>query len=644
MIKKFITILFTSFVMICSVHAQLCQGSLGDPIVNITFGNGVNPGAPLSAATTTYQFVSSDCPQDGFYTVRNNTIGCYNSTWHTLTADHTGDAGGYFMLVNASFQPSAFYLDTIRGLCGNTTYEFASWIVNVLVPSSCNGNTIQPNITFTIEKTDGTVLQSYNTSNIAPSQSPVWKQYGFFFTTPPAGSDIVVRIVNNAPGGCGNDLGMDDITFRPCGPQITGMINGVAASPISFCERSQRSFLVSCTTSGGFINPAFQWQQRDPANPAWTDIPMANINSITKNFLSNTPPGVYQLRLAVAESGNLNSSQCRVYSQPFIFTVNPLPATSASNNGPVCDGGTVILTATGGVQYDWTGPNAFTGSGSPLSAGNIRNGDAGKYYVTVSNAQGCTNKDSTTLIVNPAPVATTSFPSASICVGDSIRLSAAGGVSYQWTPAAGLSDPAVSDPKASPAATTDYSAIVSNQFGCKDTATTNIFILQKPIVNAGPDRTILEGQVIQLSGSITGQGNYSWSPATYIDNIHSLQPNVNPPADAMYILEAVSALGCGTSSDTMYIKVYKNIFIPNTFSPNGDGVNDKWFIPALDAYPNFELAVYGRWGELVFYARNINKAWDGTFKGKALPVGAYTYFINTGPRQDILRGSVLLIR
>ena len=147
-------------------YAQLCQGSLGDPIVNITFGSGANPGAPLKAATTSYQYVSSDCPGDGFYTVRTNTVNCFGSTWHTVNSDHTGDPNGYFMLINASFQPSAFYLDTVKGLCGGTTYEFAAWVLNVLKPSACSPNPTQPNLTFTTEATDGSVLQTYNTNTI----------------------------------------------------------------------------------------------------------------------------------------------------------------------------------------------------------------------------------------------------------------------------------------------------------------------------------------------------------------------------------------------------------------------------------------------------------------------------------------------
>ena len=177
--------LIVSFVCFTRLNAQLCQGSLGDPIVNITFGAGPNPGPALLAATTSYQYVLSDCPGDGFYTVRHGTSSCFGNTWYSLSSDHTGDKDGYFMLINASFQPSAFYLGTVSGLCGGTTYEFAAWIMNVLKTSACLPNPTQPNLTFTLEKKDGTVLQTYNTGTLNSLDVTAWQQFGFFFATPP---------------------------------------------------------------------------------------------------------------------------------------------------------------------------------------------------------------------------------------------------------------------------------------------------------------------------------------------------------------------------------------------------------------------------------------------------------------------------
>jgi gliding motility-associated-like protein len=640
--QKFFTILFfTSFVInFCS--AQLCQGSLGDPIVNTNFGNGANPGPPLAAATTTYQYVTNDCPNDGFYTVRNNTSACFANSWHSFTSDHTGDPNGYFMLVNASVQPSAFYLDTVRGLCGNTTYEFAAWIMNVILPSACSGNANQPNLTFSIEKTDGTVLQTYNTGNIPHLSSPTWKQYGFFFTTPVGVTDIVLRIFNNAPGGCGNDLALDDITFRPCGPLLDPSIIGTQSDTTSLCEGTAGSYTFTCSVSGGFNNPVYQWQQRIN-NTTWTDMAGETNLSLLKAFPANTPAGIYEYRLSVAEIGNLGSPQCRINSQPLRVIINTKPVTTAINNGPVCERTTATLTATGGTQYQWSGPNGFTGSGSPLLLTNIQLNQAGKYYVTVTNAVGCNKTDSTVIIVNPAPVASTSFANASICVGDSIQLIAAGGPPYNWIPPAGLSNATVFNPKASPAQTTVYSVIVTNAAGCADTATSTIALTSLATVNAGPDKVILKGQRIQLSGAATGQGiSSSWSPPLYINDIYSTQPYVNPPADISYILTAVS--GCNTVADTMFVKVYNDIFIPNAFTPDGNGTNDTWNINALEAYPGFELFIFNRYGQLVFKTNKAPVAWDGKYNGKPCMNGVYTYVIKTGNNKEPIKGTVMIIR
>src|SRR5690242_951934 len=100
------------------------------------------------------------------------------------------------MLVNASYTPGDFFVTTVDNLCPNTTYEFASWIMNVL-----RNPGIRPNITFKIETASGVVLQQYSTGDILETPSPIWTQYGFYFTTPANNTGIVLRMTNNAPGG-----------------------------------------------------------------------------------------------------------------------------------------------------------------------------------------------------------------------------------------------------------------------------------------------------------------------------------------------------------------------------------------------------------------------------------------------------------
>ncbi len=635
--------LFWCLLLTVPARAQLCQGSLGDPIVNITFGTGANPGPPLSAAIG-YQYISGDCPNDGFYTVRNSTSNCFSNSWHTLTSDHTGNASGYFMLVNASIQPSAFYVDTVRGLCGSTTYEFAAWVMNIIVPSACGGNPNQPNLTFIIEKTDGTVLQSYNTNSIPAAPFPVWRQQGFFFTTPANVSNIVLRIINNAAGGCGNDLALDDITFRPCGPQVVPSIIGETSNTVNICLGTTRTFNFISTVSDFFMNPAYQWQQRLNSGP-WIDIAGATSKTLTRSFTATAAAGIYEYRLAVADISNLGSPQCRVNSLPLTIGVYATPVAMANSNTPICIGRDLHLYATGGTQYNWTGPNGFASTIDTPTIEHVNPIQDGTYTVVVANPAGCSSTASITISVKPSLTAVISNADTAICLKDTIQLTAGGGISYKWYPPTGLSSATIFNPLAFPATTTRYSVVVANSFACTDTAHVNVTVNIPVVTNAGPDKTIIRGTTVVLEGSIQGVPlSYSWSPASAFTNPGILKPMVTPQTDAVYVLTAASANGCGTSSDTIAIKVYKEIYIPTAFTPDGDGLNDTWSITALNAFPEFELIVCNRYGQVVFSNRNVVKPWDGKYKGELVAAGAYVYTISLGNGLRVIKGTVVVIR
>lgn len=645
-IKKellFVIVLFAAL----RVPAQLCQGSLGDPIINITFGAGSNPG-PALTTTKNLNFKAGDCPNDGFYTVRNNTSQCFGNTWHTLATDHTGDPNGYFMLINASLQKSEFYIDTLSGLCPNTTYEFAAWIMNVIVPSACFGNTIKPNITFNIESTDGTVLKTYTTGNIDASQIPTWIQYGFFFTTPSTTSNIVLRLLNNSTGGCGNDLAIDDITFRPCGPKINPSIKGVSGNLKELCVGDNTTVTFETNLSAGYNNPSFLWQQSKDGGYAWNDIMGETKSTLTRNFTSSTAVGTYLYRVSVSEASNAGSSSCRVASTTLTVRVNRNPVTTISSNSPACQGTTLTLSAVGGgsgYSYDWSGPNSFSANGSSVTIKNVQLNAAGKYLMLAKDTNGCRNADSTMVVIKPAPVITTAFTEKTICGGGSVLLKVAGGISYTWSPAAGLSSATISDPVAMPVDTTVYKVFVQNASSCIDSATVSINVIPKPKVSAGPDKVIVEGQSVQLNGSVVGNNTMiKWSPDLFINNSSVLQPFVNPNNNTNYVLTATSNDGCGISIDTVNVHVYKKIIIPNAFSPNADGINDTWKITALDAYENYELSVFNRFGQIVFSSKNYESPWNGTFNNKPLPVGTYYYLLDLKLALPKLNGFVVILK
>jgi gliding motility-associated-like protein len=623
--------------------AQLCTGSLGDPVVNITFGSGTNPG-PLGAATTNYSFVTTSCPNDGSYTITNNSTSCFSNSWHTLTEDHTpGDVNGDMMIVNASFNPGVFYLDTVKNLCGETTYEFSAWMLSILKSSACNGSGINPNITFSIESTSGTVIQTYNTGIIPNLFSPQWAQYGFFFSLPPGVSNLVLRMTNNAPGGCGNDLALDDITFRPCGPKVGAAFVNVNGSgdTANYCINDNKTITISGNVQTGYTNPAFQWQQSTDSGVTWQDIPGQTTNTYTKTF---SAAGKFLYRMSAAEASNISIARCRVASNILTIVIDAIPVPGAGNSSPVCVNKPVTLFSKNGYTYAWTGPAGFTSSeASPVIAAAALN-NAGKYYVLVTTKGGCSKKDSTTIIVSAIPIANAG-PDAVICESTSTNLQATGGTIYRWEPATGLSDTTIANPIAAPLITTVYALSVGNQYFCFGRDTVIVTVLKKPVANAGPDKKIVAGQSVVLNGIAGGDtASYFWTPPQFINSTTILTPVVNPTGDITYTFHVLSGNGCGTAADDVFVRVFKKISVPNAFSPNGDGINDVWNIEALETYPESETTVFNRYGQMVFQSKGYGKPWDGTFNGKPLPTGTYYYTIDRKNDFPVMSGWIMIIR
>jgi gliding motility-associated-like protein len=623
-----------------TISAQLCQGSLGDPVVNITFGSGPNPGAALNSLNN-YNYSPNDCPNDGAYTIANATSNCFGFTWHSLPEDHTpGDINGYMMVVNASFNPGDFFVKTVDGLCPNTTYEFASWILNVLKSSSCGGAGIKPNITFNIETTSGTVLQTYKTGDIPSTSSPEWKQYGFFFSTTTGTNSVVLRMTNNAPGGCGNDLLLDDITFRACGPLVTAQINGMPDS-VDVCTGNNSVFSLQANVSAGYSDPVYQWQVSTNNGGTWMNISGATNATYIRPAV--TSPGNYLYRFAVSQRNNMNISSCAIVSNIISISVNKFPVVAASNNGS-CAGDSLSLHANDGILFSWTGPMNFTSTQqSPFIAGAVV-GNSGTYYVNVTSAKGCVSKDSTIAMVSTKPVVNAGTDTE-ICEGTSVQLNSTGNniTSYQWTPALELSNANIPNPLAHPKQTTLYILSVSNN-QCTSSDSVMVVVNKIPKADAGPDKIILEGQSVVLNGNAMGTGiSYLWTPNNYISSPTTLSPMVMPPVNQTYTLRVISNKGCGTSSDDVEVKVFKGLYIPNVFSPNNDGLNDTWNIVTLSAFPDARVNVYSRFGEKVFDNHAINKPWDGKFKGVLLSPGAYVYIIDLKNNSPVIKGVVFIV-
>jgi gliding motility-associated-like protein len=637
--KKYCIMILGCLLLAGNLFSQLCTGSLGDPVVHITFGNNSTPRTPLGDRITSMNYVDV-CPDDGSYTITGSSGTCFNNSWFPFSADHTGDPGGRVMLINASFTPSNFYVDTVRGLCGNTIYEFASWAANVLRSSACNNAGIKPNLTFRIETTQGDLLKEVNSGDIPSTGAVLWQQYGTFFTTPANTGEVVLRIRNNAPGGCGNDVMLDDITFRPCGPLITAYPDDMRSS-IVMCGDNQTDIKFTANYSTGFVDPVLQWQVSMNNGKTWTDISGENGITYIRKPSAN---GSYQYRVAISERVNAGSTRCRVASN--ITTIDiPTPPASEFKIQPGCEGTNANIQSVQGTgyTYQWNGPNGFASTASSVQFAPVQFTDSGLYTVDIT-VQGCSTSDSFYLRVFPNAHAMVNA-GGGICEGLSMALFASGGVKYAWLPATGLSGTTIANPAASPADTTRYKVTVTNSFGCIDSAFVTVNVWEKPVVNAGSDQQIFSGEPATLSGTVGGTSvSFTWSPSVGMQNSGTLTPVVYPEESTTYTLTAVSALGCGAVSDNATINVYKAIRPPNVFSPNGDGINDTWIIPGLETYPESIVSVYNRTGQLVFRTRSVDKIWDGMYNGKPVPVGTYYYVIDLAVSRPPVSGWVLVVR
>jgi gliding motility-associated-like protein len=640
-VKILSVFLLLSFIFPPKIFAQLCQGSLGDPVVNITFGSGPNPGASLNSLTN-YTYLAADCPNDGSYTVANSTSNCFGFTWHSVPEDHTpGDANGYMMVVNASFNPGDFFVKTVDGLCPNTTYEFASWILNVVKQSACNGATIKPNVTFNIETTSGTVLQTYQTGDIPAGDFPEWKQYGFFFSTTTGINSIVLRMTNNAPGGCGNDLLLDDITFRACGPLVTANINGSPDS-VDVCTGDNSIFNLQANVSAGYNDPVYQWQLSTNNGASWMNIAGAADTTYVRPPV--TAAGVYLYRLAVSQRSNMNISSCSILSNVVALSVNKLPVAAASNHGS-CTGDTLSFNANDGILFSWTGPMNFTSADQSPFIPNVVSGNNGTYYIKVTSAKGCISTDSTIANVGIKPDVNAGSD-AEVCEGSDTQLQGTGSniMSYRWSPASEISNVNIPNPVALPKQTTLYILTVANN-ECKVSDSVMIVVNENPKADAGSDKVIIDGQSVFLNGIAAGTDvTYTWTPPEYITAPETLTPSVQPPVNKIYTLHVISNKGCGTATDDVLVKVFKKLFIPNAFTPNNDGINDTWFIETLEAYPHADVRVFSRYGQMVFDNHGINTHWDGTFKGAQLSAGAYAYIIDLKNNSQLIKGVVFIIK
>ncbi len=450
----------------------------------------------------------------------------------------------------------------------------------------------------------------------------------------------------------------NDVVITP--NNIPFVTINVLPGNVSPCTQTKATFSFIATTVNGGALPSYQWQinGRDTGSnsPSFT-IDVANGDVVNCLLTSNEVCAVP----ATVVSNKVN----------IVFAAKPI--TSLQNKGRLCAGlDTLLVKADGplatlawydGGVLDTTVQAIATPDGiiidttyKPLAAGD--------YYAIATNTFGCMDTTETININETTkPQIVIQADKTKICAGDSVTFTATAdntGISplYQWLVNNKINGPDHSVFTTSTLKDNDaVSCIIhGDTSACFDNDTSNIIV---PVVYPLPhfqkvsDLSISLGQSVVLSIPVPGNiTRFTWSPSSSLSNAEVANPIAKPSQTTLYTLRVISADNC-IASDSVKVIVSSPVFIPNAFSPNGDGLNDSWYLLGGSEGDKInKVVVFNRQGQTVFNAKDIsfgdrNRGWDGACKGRLQPSGTYIYeveMVSADNKVTVYKGTVVLVR
>lgn len=369
----------------------------------------------------------------------------------------------------------------------------------------------------------------------------------------------------------------------------------------------------------------------------------------TPPAITYSQPGIYPVKLVITSASGL----CRDSATENV-QIAAFPTLAATpSEATICQGQSVTLQANteAGVDITWTDYNiSDIKSASPVVTPDIDT----TYHVTAVNATGCSAEADIKVVVSQP--FTVQVSDADICAGGSVQLHAEGAVTYKWTPSAGLSNPDIANPLATPEVTTTYQVTGYGNDNCfTDTKAAVVTIHPAPVVDAGPDMEVPVGTVIQLP--VTGSNDITqieWWPVSSLNCVDCLTPTATPRENTTYHVKVTNAYGCTTLDDVTINLVCSQgvIFLPNTFTPNNDGANDIFYIRGKGMKAAKSFRIYNRWGQQVFERTNFSiedpaYGWDGRVNGLPANPDVFIYvaeLVCDSNETFTLKGNVMLVR
>jgi gliding motility-associated-like protein len=190
------------------------------------------------------------------------------------------------------------------------------------------------------------------------------------------------------------------------------------------------------------------------------------------------------------------------------------------------------------------------------------------------------------------------------------------------------------------------SVVLTAQTECgADTSEVSIDVASLPLIDAGDDVAIQPGGQATLNAQ--GGLTYEWSPAINLSCTACPDPIATPDSTTTYYVVGTDGNGCrGQDSVTVHVIIDIELDPVNVFTPNGDGINDFFYIGGLELFPDSKLVVFNRWGDVVFEQLAYQNDWDGTYHNNPVPAGTYLYHlqVNAFGQRVTLKGTITIIR
>jgi gliding motility-associated-like protein len=372
-----------------------------------------------------------------------------------------------------------------------------------------------------------------------------------------------------------------------------------------------------------------------------------------ENLVLDPAPKINTINVIVIP---FNGFGCSDTLQAFIYPILPL-----ANAGPdtvICPEHPIKIgtPAASGFTYKWFPADFLSDSLVAQPVGTPPK--PGSYVLTVTSTEsGCIDRDTMNITVFQ-PIDVTVSPDQTICEGQTVNLQAAGTARlFSWSPAQGLNRANVANPIAAPKKTTTYQVVGLDGHECfTDTGFIKVVVNLKPRVDVGPDVTMATGTTYNFAPA-TQNGpivSWQWSPSNDLSCTNCSTPVASITRNRTYYATVTNEFGC-VGTDSMNIKTFclnTQVFIPNAFSPDGDGVNDVFMVRGKGVAQVRSFRIFSRWGELVFEKTNFQPndpafGWDGRVRGKTGPSEVYVYIADVICENDLIntyKGNVTLLK